>query len=355
MLYRVLLDNLSTAVLRLDRDLRLEYMNPAAEMLLQVSGRRFLGAHISALFKDTPEAMEVLETSVRTGHPFTQREAHLTLHHGQTLVADYSVTPLADDGQALILELQTRDRLLRITREEEMYAKQETTRVLIRGLAHEIKNPLGGLRGAAQLLERALPDDSLKEYTQIIIEEADRLRNLVDRMLGPRVLPQIRKVNMHQIIERCCGLINAETQGGLTLVRDYDPSIPELDGDEEQLIQAVLNIMRNAMQALTESGTDDPRITLRTRTVRQFTLGAERHRLVCSLSIIDNGPGIPDSMLENIFYPMISGRASGTGLGLSIAQAIMHQHQGLIKCESQPGLTEFTLFIPLEQDHGQRH
>ena len=354
MFYRYLLDNMSTAVLRLDNQLNLEYLNPAAEMLLQVSGKRFMGAHISALFRDTAEAMVVLEESARSGHPFTQREAHLTLHHGQQITVDYSVTPLADEEHALILELQARDRLLRITREEEMYAKQETTRELVRGMAHEIKNPLGGIRGAAQLLERALPEESLKEYTQVIIEEADRLRNLVDRMLGPRIIPHFDYVNIHQIIERVCSLITAETGGTIEFVRDYDPSIPELEADEEQLIQAVLNIVRNAMQALTESGTDEPCITLRTRSVRQFTMGAERHRLVCSLNIIDNGPGIPTHMLENIFYPMISGRASGTGLGLSIAHSILHQHQGLIKCESQPGQTQFTLFIPLEQEHGQR-
>ncbi|MFP8968142.1 nitrogen regulation protein NR(II) [Pokkaliibacter sp. CJK22405] len=353
MFYRQLLDNMSTAVLRLDMLLQLEYLNPAAEMLLQVSGKRFMGAHISALFRDTDEAMHILQESALTGHPFTQREAHLVLHHGQQITVDYSVTPLAED-HALMLELQARDHLLRITREEEMHAKQETTRELVRGMAHEIKNPLGGIRGAAQLLERELPADDLKEYTQVIIEEADRLRNLVDRMLGPRVMPQFSFLNIHQIIERVCALISAESGGSIRIERDYDPSIPEIEADEEQLIQAVLNIVRNAMQALGESEIPEPCIILRTRSLRQFTMGNERHRLVCALSIIDNGPGIPESLMENIFYPMISGRASGTGLGLSIAHSILHQHQGMIKCESEPGQTQFTLFIPLEQEHGQR-
>lgn len=353
MFYRYLLDNMSTAVLRLDAKLQLEYLNPAAEMLLQISGRRFMGAHVSALFRDTDEAMAVLETSAMNGHPFTQREAHITLPQGKQIIVDYSVTPLADE-RATMIEIQARDRLLRITREEDMHAKQETTRELVRGMAHEIKNPLGGIRGAAQLLERELPNEGLKEYTQVIIEEADRLRNLVDRMLGPRVVPHFKLLNVHQIIERVCSLVNAETGGDIRIERDYDPSIPDLEADEEQLIQAILNIVRNAMQALYESSTESPCITLRTRSLRQFTMGTERHRLVCALSIIDNGPGIPEHMLENIFYPMISGRASGTGLGLSIANSILHKHQGMIKLKSQPGRTQFTLYIPLEQENGPR-
>ena len=247
------------------------------------------------------------------------------------------------------MELHPRDRLLRITKEEAQLSKQEVTKVLVRGLAHEIKNPLGGIRGAAQLLARELPEQSLRDYTDVIIEEADRLRNLVDRMLGPYRPPNLQPLNIHEITERVFSLIEAETQGELSLRRDYDPSIPDILADREQLIQALLNIVRNAMQAIDESGAlREGRITLRTRALRQFTIGQIRHRLVCRLEVIDNGPGIPAEIVESIFYPMVSGRAEGTGLGLSITQNIVSQHQGLIECESTSGRTVFTLFLPLE-------
>ncbi|MCW8886622.1 MAG: nitrogen regulation protein NR(II) [Motiliproteus sp.] len=350
--YKQLLDNLSTAVLMLDGERCLGYLNPAAEMLFEVSAKRMLGENIVGLIRDHADFHDVLIESANTGHPFARREAKLVLHSGKELAADYWVTPLISDHVgSLVVEFQPRDRLNRIGREEDARNQRETTRGLIRGLAHEIKNPLGGIRGAAQLLDRALPDDSLADYTQVIIEEADRLKNLVDRMLGPRTLPQIRSINIHQILERIYNLVGAEVGTSVEIIRDYDPSIPDIEADEEQLIQAVLNVVRNSVQALTESNTERPKVMLRTRTVRQFTLGADRHRLVCQLAVVDNGPGVPDSLRETIFYPMISGRAEGTGLGLSIAQAIIHQHQGLIECKSEPGRTEFKIYIPLEQNH----
>ena len=220
----------------------------------------------------------------------------------------------------------------------------------MRGLAHEIKNPLGGIRGAAQLLARELPDEGLRDYTNVIIEEADRLRNLVDRMLGSNKLPSLAMTNIHEVLERVASLIEAEAQGSITLVRDYDPSIPDLLIDREQLIQAVLNIVRNALQALSaQSDLRLGRISLRTRTLRQFTIGHTRHRLVVKMEIIDNGPGIPPALQETIFYPMVSGRPDGTGLGLAITQNIISQHQGLIECESHPGHTVFSIFLPLDQ------
>ncbi|MDG9780941.1 MULTISPECIES: nitrogen regulation protein NR(II) [Pseudomonadaceae] len=350
-LHRLLLDNLTTAVILLNADLRLEYMNPAAEMLLAVSGQRSHGQFISELFTESPEALASLRQAVEQAHPFTKREAMLTSLSGQTITVDYAVTPILSKGATLLLlEVHPRDRLLRITKEEAQLSKQETTKLLVRGLAHEIKNPLGGIRGAAQLLARELPEESLKDYTNVIIEEADRLRNLVDRMLGSNKLPQLAMTNVHEVLERVCSLVEAESQGGVNLVRDYDPSIPDVFIDKEQMIQAVLNIVRNAMQAL--SGQNDlrlGRITLRTRTLRQFTIGHTRHRLVAKVEIIDNGPGIPPELQDTIFYPMVSGRPDGTGLGLAIAQNIISQHQGLIECESHPGHTVFSLFLPLEQ------
>lgn len=350
-LHRLLLDNLTTATILLNAELRLEYMNPAAEMLLAVSGQRSHGQFISELFTESPEALSSLRQAVEHAHPFTKREAMLTSLSGQTITVDYAVTPILNRAQTLLLlEVHPRDRLLRITKEEAQLSKQETTKLLVRGLAHEIKNPLGGIRGAAQLLARELPDDGLRDYTNVIIEEADRLRNLVDRMLGSNKLPSLSMTNIHEVLERVASLIEAEAQGSITLVRDYDPSIPDLLIDREQLIQAVLNIVRNALQALSsQSDLRLGRISLRTRTLRQFTIGHTRHRLVVKMEIIDNGPGIPPELQETIFYPMVSGRPDGTGLGLAITQNIISQHQGLIECESHPGHTVFSIFLPLDQ------
>ncbi|ARU90172.1 nitrogen regulation protein NR(II) [Pseudomonas sp. M30-35] len=350
-LHRLLLDNLTTATLLLDAELCLEYMNPAAEMLLAVSGQRSHGQFISELFTESAEALSSLRQAVDEAHPFNKREAVLTSITGQNLTVDYAVTPVISRGKTLLLlEVFPRDRMLRITKEEAQLSKQETTKLLVRGLAHEIKNPLGGIRGAAQLLARELPEDNLKDYTNVIIEEADRLRNLVDRMLGSNKLPSLSMTNVHEVLERVSSLVEAESQGCITLVRDYDPSIPDVLIDREQMIQAMLNIVRNAMQALSPlSDMRLGRITLRTRALRQFTIGHVRHRLVTKIEIIDNGPGIPPELQETIFFPMVSGRADGTGLGLAITQNIISQHQGLIECESHPGHTVFTIFLPLEQ------
>lgn len=351
-LYKQLLDNLSGAVLMLDHDRCLRYLNPAGEVLFDVSAKRIEGESVVSLIRDHGEFYDALGDVLATGRSFTRREAHLQLFHGKEIDADYSVTPLVGDNSGcLLVEILPRDRLIRIGREEDSRAQQDATRGLIRGLAHEIKNPLGGIRGAAQLLERALPDRGLDEYTQVIITEADRLQNLVDRMLGPRKMLDKKPLNIHRILERIYSLASAETAGEIEILRDYDPSIPDLNGDEEQLIQAVLNMVRNSIEALQESATPAPRISLRTRAIRQFTLGMERHRLVCQLVISDNGPGVPDALKETLFFPMISGRAEGTGLGLSIAQSIINQHAGLIECQSCPGHTEFVIYIPL--DRGQ--
>jgi len=302
-------------------------------------------------FTESAEALSSLRQAVEQAHPFTKREAMLTALTGQTLTVDYAVTPILSNGATLLLlEVHPRDRLLRITKEEAQLSKQETSKMLVRGLAHEIKNPLGGIRGAAQLLARELPDEHLKDYTNVIIEEADRLRNLVDRMLGSNKLPSLAMTNVHEVLERVCQLVEAESQGCITLVRDYDPSIPDVLIDREQMIQAVLNIVRNAMQAISsQNELRLGRISLRTRALRQFTIGHVRHRLVTKVEIIDNGPGIPAELQETIFFPMVSGRPDGTGLGLAITQNIISQHQGLIECESHPGHTTFSIFLPLEQ------
>lgn len=348
--YKRILEHLSTAVVMLDKDMQVLYINPSAESLLETSGRRMRGIPITDIFVEPDAALQTLLATAASGHAYTKREAEFLLPSGMQMRVDYSVSPFPGDSSALLLEAQPRDRLLRITREEEMLAQRETTKVLVRGMAHEIKNPLGGIRGAAQLLDRELKDEGLKDYTQVIIEEADRLRTLVDRMLGPNKAIQKAPSNIHEILERVRTLLEVESAGQIQLIRDYDPSLPEFQGDKEQLIQAFLNVARNAMEALLHKKRDGvmPSITLRTRALRKFTIGHTRHRLVCRVNIIDNGPGIPDSLIQNIFYPMISGRADGTGLGLAITQSIIGQHAGLVECNSEPGRTNFIIFLPLE-------
>lgn len=350
-LHTDILDNLKTAILLIDTDLHVSYINSAAEALLEISGRRITGEALATLFRDnTSDGKDLFATIAETG-AFTKREVPLTLSNRQHITVDFAVTPVFEKEliSSYIVELQPLDRMLRISREEGILSSQQTSQTLVRGLAHEIKNPLGGLRGAAQLLAKQLPDEELTDYTNVIIEEADRLSNLVDRMLGSNSLLDLHSVNIHEILERVKSLIDAETGGDVLLKRDYDPSLPELSGDKEQLIQAVLNIVRNAMQALQSSQTEQPTITLKTRTMRQLTIGTTRHRLVCRVEISDNGPGIPEDIFKTIFLPMVSGRADGTGLGLSISQSIINHHKGLVECESEPGQTTFFLYIPLEQ------
>ena len=349
-LQKRLLDHLRTAVLMLDSDLRVRYLNAAAEMLLSTSASRVLGQPLPDYFFDDEDTRGALKQCIDEGHPFTRREARLNVAPGVQSVVDYSVSPIQEPGQSLslLIEMQSLDRLLRITREEALLHAHQATRALVRGVAHEIKNPLGGIRGAAQLLERALPDPELAEYTRVIIDEADRLRTVADRMLGPRKPPAFAPVNVHECLEHVRQLLLAEYPDGVRMLRDYDVSLPDVIADRDQLIQVLLNLMRNAMQALREANTENARVLIRTRVLRQFTIGAQRHRLVLRVDIEDNGPGIPEDLQETIFYPMVSGRANGSGLGLSIAQSIISQHQGLIECESEPGRTLFSLLLPVE-------
>jgi len=345
-----ILDNLSIAVLLFDEQLRLRYINPAGEMLFAASNRHLTAQKPADIIRSPSHQLEAsLETSLRTGHPFTEREVRLVMPDKREITVDCTVMPLSDPGQesGILVELQQMDRQLRISREELLISQQQATRDLIRGMAHEIKNPLGGLRGAAQLLERELPVPSLQEYTQIIIEEADRLKTLVNRILGPNKIPSYTEVNIHQVLDRVYNLVKAEAGRKVALVRDYDPSIPEVHADSDQLIQALLNILQNAVRAVGEEGN----IVLRTRIQRNFTIGSERHRLVAQIDIQDNGPGIPPEILEKIFFPMVTGSEGGMGLGLSIAQSLINQHHGLIECHTRPGETVFTVLLPVETQH----
>lgn len=342
----VIIDNISTAVLMVDHELSILYINAAGEMMFDISAKRALGQSLRHIINVSDEFFIRLETIYRDNHPFSEHELSIALFSGRELTIDYSVTPIMLPGLSsqLLIEITSIDRHLRIAHEENLLSQHQATRSLIRGMAHEIKNPLGGLRGAAQLLENELPDASLKEYTDIIIGEADRLRNLVDRMLGPNNLPKPRLINIHEVIERVRQLASAEADNNIILKRDYDPSLPLITADPDQLIQAILNITRNAVLALNDQGT----ITFRTRPRRQYTIGSHVYRLVLEIKIIDDGPGIPEDLIENIFYPMISGRADGSGIGLSISQGLINQHKGLIECQSEPANTVFTILLPLD-------
>lgn len=346
-----LLDSLSAAIVCLDHELRLRFVNPAAEALLEISGTRGCGHSISEVLSDSRELEAVMFDAIQTGQAYTTRQGELVLKSGNKVTVDYAITPIVEDEwPRLLIELYPLDRYLRINRDEILRDHQEITRQMIRGLAHEIKNPLGGIRGSAQLLERELSDAGQKEYTDIIISETDRLTALVDRLLGPRDAPTPRDTNIHELLEHVIKLIDLESDGRIAFSRDYDPSLPEIHVDRELMIQAILNIARNAMQSLAESS--DAEIRIITRAERQFTIGTVKHKKVLLVHIIDNGPGIPEPLQSHLFYPMISGRPDGTGLGLSLAQSIIHQHSGLIEMTSEPGHTDFTIIIPLESPVG---
>lgn len=350
-----LLSNLKTAVLVLNAQCQPVYLNSAAENLLEVSLHRIADSDFADFFSHSNPRRAMFKQALGGETPYTERMVKVLLPDNREATVDYTVTPITEDNKpALLIEMLPMDRSLRIDRERALQAANTISRNLIRGLAHEIKNPLGGIRGASQLLAEELERDDLREYTDIIISETERLRQLVDKLIGPSTPATLVPVNIHEVTERVAALIEAETQGALRIVREYDPSIPELSGDRGKLIQAILNVMRNAMQALASTDPEAeprPQITLRTRIINNFTIGKTHHRVICHLEIIDNGPGIPEDIGDRIFYPMISGRAEGSGLGLPIAQSAIHLHQGLIECESQPGHTRFSVYLPFLPEH----
>lgn len=342
------LGNLSTAILLLDENACVIFANQAAENLLKESSAQLTGRKLVEFIANAHDLMQLVESASQTQALYTGRQMHLELPGRENVTVDATTTPLLDLNQVLI-ELIPMDRYLRIDRDAAIKDHHQVTRQMVRGLAHEIKNPLGGIRGSAQLLSRELPDADLQDYTNIIIEETDRLTALVDRMLGPRSLPNKNLCNIHEILERVAKLLELEADAqviSLTVARDYDPSIPDLIVDAEMMLQAILNVARNAMQCL--EGTPLPTITFNTRIERQFTIAGKRHRVVLKIEISDNGPGIPEEIQEHLFYPMISRRPGGTGLGLTFAQNIVSQHEGMIEFDSEPGATTFRLFIPLE-------
>jgi len=340
------LDLLATAVLLLDQNLQICYANPAAENLFELSQRQLRDHCARAVFGDAPALFQAIDKALASGASYTEQELELGANGKPRLHLSCTVSVIEASGATLLLEFRHIDQQLKIAREERLLEQQQANRELIRSLAHEIKNPLGGIRGAAQLLERELNRPTLIEYTQVIIGEADRLQMLVNRLLTPHRLPSYRRTNIHELLSRVASVVQAEF-GDVIVHSDFDISLPEFEADPEQLTQALLNIVRNAAQAL-QSVPSPREIRLKTRVARSVTLAKRRFRLALAVSVEDNGPGVPDDLRDRIFYPLVSGRAGGSGLGLTIAQTFVAQHNGTIECESIPGCTVFTVLLPLE-------
>ena len=346
------LDLLPSAVIILDQIGRIEYANPAAEIMLESSFKSLEQQRLADLFLNGDKLEAVFQQAL--AHQFADKRQDLSLERSnhEALQVHVAVTVLDNPHTPVLIEMRENVQQLKLDREERLLDQSQANKELIRNLAHEIKNPLGGIRGAAQLLELELPERHLKElreYTQVIIKEADRLQTLVDRLLAPHRRPHIvGDVNVHEVCERVRSLILAEFPTGLAIQRDYDLSLPDFRGDKEQLIQAVLNIAHNAAQALMERiRRGDAELILQTRVARQVTIAKVRYRLALDLHILDNGPGIPTEIHDRIFLPLVSGRDGGSGLGLTLAQTFVQQHSGVIECESQPGCTDFRILIPL--------
>ncbi len=350
--FPTLLDQMPNAIMVFEAESQqLVYVNPAAESALDLSRKSLEGQSVHDLFGGN-EALNRMIAEVKLGHVVAQRQ-ELVLHSlpgsiHQELIQAHIVVAALEDPDLLLMEWFPIDQQLRSARDERVTQQVESNKQLMRNLAHEIKNPLGGIRGAAQLLEFELPDQGLREYTQVIIKESDRLQTLVDRLLAPhRKAHVIEAFNVHEALERVRSLVLAEFPKGLKIIRNYDTSLPDVMGDREQLIQATLNIVHNAAQALSEeiiAGV--AQIELKTRVARSVTIAKQRYKLAMDLHVIDNGPGIPEEMMERIFFPLVSGREGGSGLGLTLAQTFVQQHQGFIACDSRPGRTDFHIQIP---------
>ena len=343
------LELLSTAVLMLDENLQVTYANPAAESLFAHGRKHLIGAPIERALPVASAFTERLRQAVVAEAGFNENDLVLDIGgepvHLHCVVSPAEPRAAGLEGYAsLIMELRELDQQIKIERESRILEQQENNRELIRNLAHEIKNPLGGIRGAAQLLERELGDPEQREFTQVIVKEVDRLQSLLNRLITPNRLPRVEPLNIHEVLERVRTLLTAEFPG-VEIKRDYDTSLPDLTGDKEQLIQAILNVARNAAQAASGRG----EIRMSSRVARQVTVARQRHRLAVAIAIEDDGPGVPPGLAERIFYPLVSGREGGTGLGLSLAQSFVSQHHGLIEFESVPGRTRFTILLPVRE------
>ncbi|WP_419795932.1 nitrogen regulation protein NR(II) [Vibrio caribbeanicus] len=341
----IVLNHQVTAILVMNETLQVKYANPSAEQLFSQSAKRIVEQPLSKLIQHASMDLALLSQPLQSGQSITDSDVTFVVD-GKPLMLEVTVSPISWHRELMLLvEMRKIGQQRRLSQELNQHAQQQAAKLLVRGLAHEIKNPLGGLRGAAQLLERMLPDQSLTEYTQIIIEQADRLRNLVDRLLGPQKPGKKQHENLHLILEKVRQLVELEIGQSIVIERDYDPSLPEFLMDADQIEQALLNIVSNAGQIL--QGQESGKIVIRTRTVHQANIHGQRCKLAARIEIMDNGPGIPADLQDTLFYPMVSGREGGTGLGLSISQNLIDQHQGKIDVESWPGRTIFTIYLPI--------
>jgi two-component system nitrogen regulation sensor histidine kinase GlnL len=346
------LDALATAVIMLDMDHVVHYVNPAAENMLAISAKNIVGTPLERVMAEPELLIAAVNYASQNNCSYTQHELPIAVTGHNRLEVSCTVTPMEiAELSGFLIELSPQQQQLRIAREERLMDQSAQTRELIRNLAHEIKNPLGALRGAAQLLDRELERPELHEYTQVIMNEADRLQLLLDRLLTPHRLPQVTHFNIHEALERVRSLILAEFPEGITIYPDYDVSLPSLTADREQIIQALLNIARNGAQAMKGRGV----IIFRTRVARRVTLARKMHRLALMVDIIDNGPGIPDELKDKIFFPLVSGREGGHGIGLTIAQTFVSQHHGTIEVESRPGETRFSILFPISNEPDKRN
>ena len=346
--YSSVVDHQSTAIIVLNDKFEVEYMNSAAEALFNTSSARAEGISLSTMLGDEhSNFFERVQHTINKEQSWTEHERTFRTLDNKEITVDCSINPIKIEGtHKALLEIVSLDRQLKIFKESLLLKEQQATRSMLRGMAHEIKNPLGGLRGAAQLLQDELPSNELTEYTQIIIKEADRLHKLVDRMLGPNMVPKKLPHNIHEVLHHVYGLVSAEVQDDVSFRIDYDPSIPLIKFDRDLLVQAVLNITRNAIRAINKSG----EIIFKTRILRSYTIGNTVHKLVACISIIDDGPGVPEELTAQIFFPMVSGQTDGSGLGLAISQMLINQHDGLIEFNSVPGRTEFRILLPIDSD-----
>ena len=346
-----ILQTLSTAIIVAASNLQIVRVNSATEALLELSAAKLLDRSLDEVLSGSVEFLALLQRALRERRSFTERDLEIPLTSSRSIMVDCTISPrLGDDPRrraeplGVSVEMTSVERYQKTHLEEHMLLQNRVTTALMRGLAHEIKNPLGGIRGAAQLLERELREPEQTEYTRIIIGEADRLRSLVDTMLGPPGALATRRLNIHDILERVRQIVHAEYGNVVYFALDYDPSLPEILGDRDQLIQAFLNLVRNAARAVRDAG---GKITLRTRAQRKFTIGDSLHRLVIRVDIVDTGTGVDTALVEKIFLPMVSGYAEGTGLGLPLAQAMINRHGGFIGFENKPGATTFSVWLPL--------
>jgi len=345
------MEDLATAIFVCNQDFLIKYINPSAEILFELSHDQAFNESISLFFEEIDFFKDALKQAKTKQSSYREHEYFIKTKQNKTICVSFTITPIEGTELDFIVEFIQMDQQLRVAREERMFIQQQANSELLRNLAHEIRNPLGGLRGAAQLLEKELNEKSLKEYTQVIINEADRLQNLMNKLLTPHQLPVYKKTNIHEVLERVRSLILSEFPNNLNLIRDYDVSLPEFIGDREKLIQAVLNVARNGVQAMLKNKLKDKmNLAFITRAESQIVFHKKKHTTAIRLDIIDNGPGINIELLDKIFYPLVSGKESGSGLGLSLAQNFITQHNGMIDCASAPGNTKFSIILPIDNN-----